>query len=138
MTLAEVRWIALPSAADARGVLTAVEGGADIPFEIRRVFYMHGTPAGIERGGHAHRDTQQVVVAVSGRFGLELCDGRERRSFTLDDPARGLFMPPMTWVRLYDFSPQAVCLVLCDTRYDRARSLRTWEEFTAALAQPGR
>lgn len=130
--LDSVRWIDLPHQTDARGVLTAIEAVKDVPFEIRRLFYMYGTPEGIERGGHAHRDTQQVVIAIAGRFTLELSDGQDSRSFALDSPTRGLYMPPMIFVRLFDFSPGAVCLVAADTHYERSKSIRTWEEFAAA------
>ena len=136
MSLADVRWIELPHAVDERGVLTAIEAPNDIPFEIKRIFYMHGTPAGIERGGHAHRDTRQVVIAASGRFRMDLSDGRETRAFELADANKGLYMPPMIWVRLYDFSDGAVALVLADTHYDRGRSLRTWDAFVRAVAEP--
>jgi dTDP-4-dehydrorhamnose 3,5-epimerase-like enzyme len=128
-----VRWIDFPHAVDERGTLTAVEGGESIPFEIRRIFYMHGTPAGVDRGGHAHRGTHQVVIPISGQFEVELSDGRETRPYTLSDPNRGLYMPPMTFVQLRNFSPHAVCLVLADTPYDRSKSIRTWEEFLSAV-----
>lgn len=131
MTLAHVRWVELPNAVDERGVLTAIEGGADIPFEIRRLFYMYATPPAIERGGHAHRDTQQVVIPLAGSFDVELSDGHATRPFRLDQPHRGLYMPPMIWVRLYGFSDHAVCLVLADTHYDRAKSIRKLEDFLA-------
>jgi len=136
LSLERVRWIDLPHAVDERGVLTAIEGGTNIPFDIRRVFYMHKTPNGIERGGHAHPDTQQVVVPLSGRFDLELSDGTRAKSFEMVDPNRGLYMPPMTWVRLKNFTEYAVCLVLADTRYDKSRSIRTWEDFLAATRAP--
>jgi hypothetical protein len=135
MSLAEVRWIDLPSATDERGILTAVEGTKDIPFPISRIFYMHGTPAGIERGGHAHRDTSQVVIPIAGHFRVDVSDGAVSRSFELLDPRKGLFVPPMIWVRLYEFSSVAVALVLADTHYDRSRSLRTWVDFLSATAQ---
>jgi dTDP-4-dehydrorhamnose 3,5-epimerase-like enzyme len=131
MSIDEVSWINLPHAADERGVLTSVEAGVDVPFEIRRIFYMHAIRA--ERGGHAHRDTRQVVLPVAGEFSVELSDGRNSANYRLADPNRGLYMPPMTWVRLYDFSAGAVCLVLADTHYDRSASLRSWEEFLAAV-----
>jgi len=135
VSLADVRWIKLPHSLDERGVLTAIEAGSDIPFEVKRIFYMHGTPAGIERGGHAHRDTRQVVIAANGHFRMDLSDGKETRAFELSDPNKGLYMPPMTWVRLYDFSDAAVALVLADTHYDRSRSLRTWDEFVRAVSE---
>jgi hypothetical protein len=128
-----IRWIDLPHQADPRGVLTAIEGVKDVPFQIRRVFYMYGTPEGVERGGHAHRDTQQVVIAVTGRFTLKLSDGHASGTFTLDSPTRGLYMPPMIFVQLFDFSPGAVCLVVADTNYERSKSIRSWADFLAVV-----
>ncbi|HWP45509.1 MAG TPA: FdtA/QdtA family cupin domain-containing protein [Blastocatellia bacterium] len=133
MSLAEAYWVSLPRSVDTRGILTAIEGGRDIPFEIRRIFYLHGTPDGVERGGHAHRDTRQILIAVAGQLSVDLSDGTETRTFRLTDPNQGLFVPAMTWVRLYGFSRGAVCLVLADTHYDRARSLRSWGEFRQAV-----
>lgn len=133
MSLADVCWVALPHSVDARGVLTAIESGRDIPFEIQRVFYLHGTPDGIERGGHAHRDTRQVLIPVAGQLSVDLSNATETRSFRLADPNQGLFVPAMTWVRLYEFSEGAVCLVLADTHYDRAKSLRSWGDFAQAV-----
>jgi len=133
MSLTDVQWIEIPHVVEPRGVLSAVEGSLDVPFEIKRVFYMHGTPVSIERGGHAHRDTHQVVISVNGRFLMDLSDGIDTRSFELMDPNKGLYIPPMTWVRLYDFTPGAVALVLADTHYDRGKSLRIWEDFIRAV-----
>ena len=135
MSLANVRRIELLHAHDSRGVLTSIEAGQTIPFEIRRIFYMHGTPQGVERGGHAHRDTHQVVVPLAGTFKLDLSDARATQTHLLSDPNMGLYMPPMIFVRLYDFSPGAFCLVLADTHYDRSKSIRTWEEFAAAVGR---
>ena len=133
--LDRIHWIDFPHQVDERGVLTAIEATKDIPFQMRRLFYMQGTPEGVERGGHAHRDTQQVVIAISGRFDLDLSDGRENRTFTLDSPTRGLFMPPMIFARLFNFSPGATCLVLADTLYERSKSIRTWQDFLAAVGE---
>jgi dTDP-4-dehydrorhamnose 3,5-epimerase-like enzyme len=133
MPIPDVRWIKLPHARDERGVLTAVEADKDIPFGVKRIFYMYGTPAGVERGGHAHRFTQQVIVAVNGAFRLDVSDGERTQSFELNNPNDGLYLPPMTWTRLYDFSPATVVLVLADTHYERSHSLRTWSEFVAAV-----
>jgi dTDP-4-dehydrorhamnose 3,5-epimerase-like enzyme len=131
LSLSEVRWLDLPNVTDERGVLTAVEAGSDIPFEIRRIFYMHATPPGVERGGHAHRDTRQVVVPLAGSFDVELFDGEAAKPYRLDDPNRGLYMPRMMWIRLFDFSEHAVCLVLADTHYDRSNSIRSLDAFLA-------
>lgn len=128
-----VRWIDLPAQVDARGTLTAVEAGSDIPFEIRRIFYMHHISA--DRGGHAHRDTDQVVIGISGRHVVEVKDAQRSLRFVLDDPNRGLYLPRMTFTSLTEFSPGAVSLVLASTHYDRARSLRTFEDYLAALGE---
>jgi dTDP-4-dehydrorhamnose 3,5-epimerase-like enzyme len=128
-----VRWIHLPSHRDQRGVLTAVEGGVDVPFEIRRAYFLHGITS--DRGGHAHMNTYQIVVAVSGRCELVLSDSRESRVFALDDPTRGLFLVPMLFIQLRSFTTDAVVLVLASTRYDKAQSIRSWEDYLAVLAR---
>ncbi len=126
--LAAVRWIDLPVRADRRGTLTIV-GHDEIPFSVTRLFYVRDVPAGIERGGHAHRVTEQFVLPVNGAFSLDLTDGRDKRSFRLDSPARGVYIPPMVWDRLYDFSEQAVCLVLASTQYAESDYVRDWNEY---------
>lgn len=126
-----VRWIELPAVADSRGTLTAIEATRDVPFEIRRIFYMHHVTA--ERGGHAHRDTDQVVIGISGRHVIEVRDATRSLRFVLDDPSRGLYLPRMTFTNLLEFSPDAVSLVLASTHYERSRSLRSFDEYLAAL-----
>ncbi|MBI4576178.1 MAG: FdtA/QdtA family cupin domain-containing protein [Planctomycetes bacterium] len=130
-----VRWIELPTTADERGRLTAIEAARDIPFPVLRVFYMHHMVA--ERGGHAHRDTHQVVVAAAGSFRMGLSDASRTGLYLLDDPARGLYMPPMVFLHIHDITPGAVCLVLADTHYDRDRSYRSWEAYREALRGEG-
>jgi hypothetical protein len=129
--LSAVRWIELPSSIDARGILTSIEGGIDIPFEIKRVFYMHHINT--DRGDHAHRDTEQVVIAAAGSFKMDLSDGTDTRTYSLDDPMRGVYTPPMVFIKLRDFSHDAVCMVLASTHYDIAKSIRTWEEYLEAI-----
>jgi len=129
--LSDVRWIELPSNMDSRGILTSIESGIDIPFTIQRVFYMHHIVA--DRGGHAHRDTDQVVIAIAGRFIMELTDGTSHLRFELDDPMRGIYIPRMIFIRMHDFSPGAVCCVLASTHYDITKSIRSWEEYLKAL-----
>lgn len=131
--LEQVRWIELPSVRDQRGVLTAVEGGIDIPFAIKRIFYMHHIVA--DRGGHAHRDTDQVVVAMHGRFRMDLSDGQGRLSFTMDDPTRGVYVPRMVFIELLEHSPDAVGLVLASDHYDINRSLRSWRDYLEAIGR---
>lgn len=132
--LDEIRWIKLPAVTDDRGTLTAVEATVDIPFEIRRIFYMHHISA--DRGGHAHRDTDQVVIGISGRHVIEVKDAQRSMRFVMDDPDKGLYLPRMTFTSLMEFSPGAVSLVLASTHYDRARSIRTFEEYLALLQIP--
>jgi hypothetical protein len=129
--IGEVRWIELPAVTDGRGTLTAIEATQDIPFAIERIFYMHHISA--DRGGHAHRDTDQVVIGISGRHVVEVKDAQQCLRFVLDDPNKGLYLPRMTFTSLVEFSPGAVSLVLASTHYDRARSLRTFEDYLAAL-----
>lgn len=126
-----VRWIALPSHSDERGILTAIESGRDLPFAIKRVYFLHQIVA--DRGGHAHRDTQQVVVALSGRCTMVLSDGTESRSYTLDNPTRGLYLGPMLFIRMQDFAPGTALVVLASTHYEPSRSIRSWEDYLEAI-----
>ncbi len=129
--LSGVKWISLNSTRDDRGSLTAIEGSLEIPFEIKRIFYIHDVVS--DRGGHAHRDTDQVAIGISGSHVIEVEDGQKSMTFTLDDPTKGLYLPRMTFTRLTDFSPGAVSLVLASTHYDRSRSLRTYDEYLRVL-----
>lgn len=129
--LAAARYVSLPSHGDARGVLTAVESARDLPFEIKRVYFVHHIVQ--DRGGHAHRDTHQVVVAASGRFTITLSDGERERAFVLDDITRGLYLGPMLFIRLSDFAPGTVMASFASTHYDTARSIRSWPEYLEAI-----
>lgn len=130
------RWIELPRRTDARGALTIV-GHADIPFSIARMFYVHDVPRGGERGGHAHRVTEQFVIALAGGFSLDLSDESRTRSFRLELPHRGVYVPPMLWDRLYDFSAGAVCLVIVSTQYAESDYIRDWSAFVRESAALG-
>jgi len=104
-----------------------MEAGLEVPFEFRRVFFLHGVTT--SRGGHAHRATRQFLVPVSGRFRVTVSDGDRSTVYELTDPHRGLYVPPLIWVDLDDFSSDAVCLVLTDTRFDEADYVRDWNAF---------
>jgi hypothetical protein len=134
MNLAAVRWMSIPHVDDDRGTLTAIEASA-LPFEIKRIFYMHHVPDGGERGAHAHRHTQQVVIAASGSFRMDVSDGARTDSFVLDDPNRGLYLPAMTWIRLYGFEPATLALVLCDRAYVAQHVVRSWDEYRTLLRE---
>jgi dTDP-4-dehydrorhamnose 3,5-epimerase-like enzyme len=131
--LDRIRWIELPAITDDRGTLTAIESAQDIPFAVRRIFYMHHVSA--DRGGHAHLDTEQVVIGISGSHTIEVRDATRMLRFVLDNPNRGLYLPPMTFTSLMEFSAGAVSLVLASTHYDRSRSIRSFEAFLAAQRQ---
>lgn len=126
-----VRWIAIPSHGDERGVLTVIEGEIDIPFRVERVYLLHHITA--DRGGHAHRETHQLVIALAGRCEMLLSDGVETRSYVLDDPTHGLLLGPMLFIRMQAISPDAGLVVLASTHYDKARSIRSWEEYLEAI-----
>ena len=127
-----VQWVNLNPHSDTRGSLTAIEGGQTIPFDIQRVYFLHGIEA--DRGGHAHRDTQQIIIAVAGTFELTLSDGTETRSYFFDGPSRGLYVVPMLFIRLGRFSPGAVVLVLASTHYDKLRSIWSWDAYLEAIS----
>lgn len=131
-SIQQIYWVDLPSVHDNRGVLTAIESGSDIPFGIKRIFYMHHVK--MDRGGHAHMDTDQVVIAAHGSFEIEVYDGQKNNRYSLNDPEKGLFIPKMIFVNLFDFSEDAVCLVLSSTHYDIKRSIRSIEDYNKAVS----
>ena len=128
-TVAGCRLLDLPIIRDTRGNLTPIEGGRDIPFEIRRVFYMYDVPGGATRAGHAHRALEQVIVAASGSFDVVLDDGTRREKTTLNRSYQGLYVPHLVWRELENFSSGAVCLVLASLPFDEEDYFRDYEEF---------
>jgi hypothetical protein len=133
MPLSDCRLIELPRITDPRGNLTFVEGGRHAPFAIRRVYYLYDVPGGAERGGHGHKTLQQVMIAMSGSFDVVLDDGRERRRFHLNRSYYGLYIPPMIWRELDNFSSGSVCLVLASEVYDEADYFRDYAQYLAAV-----
>lgn len=128
-----VRQITLPQIRDARGDLTFVEGENHIPFRIARVYYLYNVPVDAERGGHAHRQLEQVVFALSGSFRVKIDDGQTQSSYWLRDPSVGLYIKNMIWREIDAFSQGAVCMVLASHRYDEADYYRDHGEFLSAL-----
>lgn len=112
-----------------RGELTFIEGERDVPFPIRRVYYLYDVPAGEVRGGHAHLELQQLLVAVSGSLTVVVNDGHREERFTLWHPSHGLYIPRMVWRELERFSGGAVCMVLASLHYDEADYIRDWDRF---------
>ena len=131
------RVINLRKMSDPKGNLTPIEGGADIPFEIRRVYYTYDIPGGETRGGHAHVHLQQFIIAVSGSFDVVLDDGTRRASFFLNRSYYGLYVPPMVWRELANFSSGSVCLVLASDHYDEADYIRDYDDFRGAVRSQG-
>lgn len=128
-----VREIELPQIHDPRGDLTFVEGDNHIPFQIARVYYLYNVPVGSERGGHAHRELEQIVFALSGSFRMKIDDGTTRSEYWLRDPRKGLYISKMVWREMDAFSQGAVCMVLASHRYDEGDYLREYDDFLAAL-----
>lgn len=111
------------------GKITPVEGLRDIPFEIARVYYLYDVPGGENRGGHAHKQLQQLIVSVMGSFDVVLDDGRSNRTVTLNRGYRGLYVPRLIWRELVNFSSGAVCLVLASRPYEEEDYIRDYETF---------
>jgi dTDP-4-dehydrorhamnose 3,5-epimerase-like enzyme len=123
--------VALRTVEDPRGSLTFVEAGCDVAFEIKRVYHLYGVPPGGARGGHAHRQLDQVLIAVAGAFDVVLDDGVEVRRVRLDDPRTGLHIPPGVWREMDSFSRGAVCVVLASELFEQADYVRDYDEFLA-------
>jgi hypothetical protein len=133
MPLNDCRIIELPKITDPRGNLTFVEGDKHIPFNIKRVYYLYDVPGGSDRGEHAHKNLQQFIVAMSGSFDILLNDGERQRRFHLNRSYYGLYICPMMWRSIDNFSSGGVCMVLASERYDEADYIRDFGEFLAAL-----
>lgn len=132
MSIEKCEIVDLPKIADSRGNLTFVEGGRHAPFEIARVYYLYDVPVGGERGGHAHKELEQLFVAVSGSFDVVLDDGCNKKRVHLDRPDSGLYVCPMIWRELDSFSSGSVCMVLASHLYDEGDYFRDYSEFAAA------
>ncbi|MCU6434596.1 FdtA/QdtA family cupin domain-containing protein [Undibacterium sp. Jales W-56] len=120
---------------DDRGSLVAIEAEQNIPFEIKRVYYIFGTKDGVERGFHAHRNLQQVAVAVRGSCIMTIDDGKEKTEFKLDNPANGLYINSMVWRVMKDFSEDCVLLVMADQHYAESDYIRDYKTFLSELSK---
>lgn len=125
--------IDFPKIHDTRGNLTFIEGQRHIPFMIKRVYWLYDVPGGAQRGGHAHRHLQQLIIAASGSFDVWLDNGRKREKISLNRSYYGLYIPSMTWREIENFSSGSVCLVLASEPYDESDYFRNYEEFLATL-----
>lgn len=123
--------IELTKIADPRGNLTVVEGLKDLPFDIKRAYWVYDVPGGEHRGGHAHRLCREFIVAVSGSFTVTLDNGKERNTYLLNHPYQGLLVETGVWRTLDDFSSGAVCLVLTSEPFDESDYIRDYNDYLA-------
>jgi hypothetical protein len=121
--------IELPKISDTRGNLTFVEGGNQIPFDIQRVYYLYDVPGGAQRGGHAHKGLHQLIIAMSGSFDVVLDDGSNKKRVHLNRSYNGLYVCPMIWRELDNFSSGSVLMVLASNKYDEEDYYRDYNEF---------
>lgn len=112
-----------------KGNLSVVENNISVPFDVKRTYYLYDVPGGESRGGHAHKELHQLIVAASGSFSVTLDDGSIRRTYTLNRPYQGLLVVPGIWRTLDDFSSGAVCMVLASEAYSEDDYIRSYEEF---------
>jgi hypothetical protein len=126
------RIIELPRIPDPRGNLTFIEGSSHVPFDIQRVFYLYDVPGGEARGGHAHRELQQLIIAAAGSFDVIVDNGTEHERFSLNRSYYGLYVPRMTWTHLENFSSGSVSLVLASLQYDEADYYRDYDDYQDA------
>jgi WxcM-like, C-terminal len=135
MPLQDCHLIDLPKIHDQRGNLTFIEGERHVPFDIRRVFYLYDVPGGSLRAGHALKRCHQFIIAISGSFDVVLDDGTTRQRFHLNRSHYGLYVLPLTWREIDNFSSNSVCLVLASAAYDENDYYRDYESFLAAVRE---
>ena len=128
-TVFDCNILQLPRIYNPAGNITAINNKKEVPFNIERIYYLFDVPGGEGRGGHAHRELQQLIVAASGSFDIIIDDGKVRRTFHLSRPYTGLYMPAGLWRELDNFSSGSICLVLASTQYDEADYIRDYSTF---------
>lgn len=133
MSIEDCYLIDLQRIADPRGNLTFIEGGRHISFEIKRVYYLYDVPGGESRAGHGHKKLEQFIIAVSGSFDVYVDDGYNKKRYQLNRPYKGLYMPPMLWREIDNFSSGAVCLVLASDYYEESDYFRSYQEFVRTV-----
>lgn len=133
MSIEHCRIIELPKITEPRGNLTFIEGNRHIPFDIRRVYYLYDVPGGAERGGHAHKALSQLIIAMSGSFDVVLDEGGEKKRFHLNRSYQGLYVCPMIWRELDNFSSGSVCMVLASNIYEESDYYRDYNEYLAVI-----
>lgn len=132
MPIEECRIIELPKVHDAQGNLTFIESNSHIPFDIQRVYYVYDVPGGAERGGHAHKELHQLIIAMSGSFDITLDDGKNKKTFHLARSYYGLYVCPMIWREIDNFSSGSVLMVLASNKYTEEDYYRNYDDFMRA------
>jgi WxcM-like, C-terminal len=135
MSVSDCRIVELPKIQNSQGNLTFIENSRHIPFDIKRVYYLYDVPGGSERGSHAHKHLHQFIIAMSGSFDVVLNDGRQEQRFHLNRSHYGLYVCPMMWRYLDNFSSGAVCLVLASEMYSESDYIRDYDVFLAAARE---
>ncbi len=128
--------IDLPRVTNPAGNITALNGTEDLPFDIKRVYYLYDIPGGEERGGHAHKELQQYIIAASGSFDVVIDDGKQKRTISLNRPYRAFHIVPGIWRELNNFSSGSICLVLASEAYDEKDYYRDYESFSKEKRKP--
>lgn len=128
-TVEDCRMIQLPRVYNPAGSITAINNDQDLPFAVKRIYYLYDVPGGEARGGHAHKDLHQLIVAGSGSFDIVLNDSKTIKTFSLSRPYMGLYVPPGLWRELTNFSSGAICLVLASINYLESDYFRNYETF---------
>ena len=119
---------------DVRGDLTFIQGEIDIPFNIARVYYIYNAPVNAQRGGHAHKDLEQVIIALSGSFRLILDNGKQKFNFWLNNPQQGIYINKLVWREIDSFSQGAVCMVLASEHFQESDYYRNYKHFLMAVS----
>ncbi len=129
----QIKIMEFPDFGDERGSLVVVEGGTDIPFAVKRAFYMYGSDSQVIRGRHANRKSEFVMINVSGKSKVKVDNGYEQQVIELNRPRMGLYLPRMVWKDMYDFSPDSVLLVLASEHYDGEEYIRDYDDYIREL-----
>lgn len=128
-TIYDCMLLTLPKNHQMNGNLTSITNSQEVPFDIKRIYYLYDVPGGNSRGGHAHKDLYQIMIALSGSFSVTLDDGKLKRNFLLNQPYQGLLIPPGLWRDLDNFSSGSICMVLASDVYDENDYFRDYEKF---------
>lgn len=132
--MSQVRMLEFPQRGDDRGQLVIVEGNKDIPFEIKRIFYIYGSDERVIRGQHANRESEFVLINVAGKSKVKVKDGEGNEAiYCLNRPHTGIYLPTMVWKDMYDFSSDSVLLVLASTHYDATEYIRDFDDFAKEI-----